>query len=125
VSDQALMQSSKYRWSTSLEYFVVNIPMVVSEVERGFVSMEKCLVNDRVCYDREEGESDFFLMYLAFFTDVHVRLPLDEFTMRVLRILNVAPTQLHPNSWGYLCKIRFRQSSRGGGELNFENFSQI
>jgi len=60
--------------------------------------MEKCSVSDRVCYGREEGEPDFFFMYSAFFTDVHVRLPLDEFTMGVLRILNVAPTQLHPNS---------------------------
>jgi len=102
VSDQVLTQSSKYCWSTSSEYFVASVPMVVPEVERGFVSMEKCSVNDRVCYGLEEGESDFFFMYSVLFTDVHVRLPLDEFTMRVLHIFNVAPTQLHPNSWGYL-----------------------
>jgi len=97
VSDQVLKQSSKYRWSTSLEYFIASVPLVVPDVERGFVSMEKCLVSDRVCYCREEGESDYFFMYSAFFTDVHVRLHIDEFI-----ILNVAPTQLHPNSWGYL-----------------------
>jgi len=102
VSDLILQQSSKYRWPSSLEYFVASVPMVVPEVESGFVSMEKCSTSDRVCYGREEGESDFFFMYSAFFTDVHVRLPLDEFTMGVLRILHVAPTQLHPNSWGYL-----------------------
>ncbi|QCE11051.1 hypothetical protein DEO72_LG10g2284 [Vigna unguiculata] len=31
-----------------------------------------------------------------------VRLSLDDFTMGVFRALNVAPTQLHPNSWAYL-----------------------
>jgi len=55
VSDQVLKQSSKYRWSTSLEYFIAehfiaSVPLVVPEVERGFVLMEKCLVSDRVCY---------------------------------------------------------------------------
>jgi len=50
VSDQVLKQSSKYRWSTSLEYLVASVPMVVPKVERGLVSMEKCSVNDRVCY---------------------------------------------------------------------------
>ncbi|QCE03316.1 hypothetical protein DEO72_LG8g1340 [Vigna unguiculata] len=29
---------------------------------------------------------------------LHIRLVFDEFTMGVLRLLNVAPTQLHPNS---------------------------
>ena len=106
VSDQVLTQSSKYRWFTSLEYCVASVPMVVPEVERGFVSTEKCSVNDRVCFGREDSEFDFFFMYSSFFTDVHVRLPLDEFTIGVLPILNVAPTQLHPNSWRYLQSFR-------------------
>lgn len=29
--------------------------------------------------------------------DLHVSIPFDDFPMKVLRILNVAPTQLHPN----------------------------
>ncbi|QCD92880.1 hypothetical protein DEO72_LG5g949 [Vigna unguiculata] len=33
-------------------------------------------------------------------------LPLDDFTMGVLRQLNMAPTQLHPNSWAYLQAFR-------------------
>ena len=32
------------------------------------------------------------------FTDSNVRLTFDKFTMGVLHMLNVAPTQLHPNS---------------------------
>ncbi|QCD99954.1 hypothetical protein DEO72_LG7g1241 [Vigna unguiculata] len=33
-------------------------------------------------------------------------LPLDDFTMGVLRVLNIAPTQLHPNSWAYMQAFR-------------------
>lgn len=33
------------------------------------------------------------------FQDLHVRIPFDDFKMGVLRILNEALTQLHPNGW--------------------------
>ena len=38
-------------------------------------------------------------MYTCFFSDLHVSLPFDKFTMGVLRALNVVPTQIHPNTW--------------------------
>jgi len=41
-------------------------------------------------------------MDVCFFTNSYVHLPFDEFTMGVLRVLNVAPTQLYPNSWDYV-----------------------
>jgi len=45
-------------------------------------------------------------MYMCHFSQLHVRLPLDDFTMGILRALNVAPTQLHPNSWAYMQAFR-------------------
>jgi len=41
----------------------------------------------------------FFFVYVCLFNELHVTIPFNEFTMGVLRILNIAPTQLHPNSW--------------------------
>jgi len=41
----------------------------------------------------------FFYFYSCSIFDIHVRFPFDEFTMEVLHVLNIAPTQLHPNSW--------------------------
>ncbi|QCD87102.1 hypothetical protein DEO72_LG3g1634 [Vigna unguiculata] len=38
--------------------------------------------------------------------ELHVRLSLDDFTMGVLRALNIAPTQLDPNSWAYMQAFR-------------------
>ena len=40
------------------------------------------------------------------FSDLHVSLPFDKFTMGVLRALNVAPTQVHPNTWASLQAFR-------------------
>jgi len=70
------------------------------------VAIERVSAVEAVCHGREGLEGDFFYMYACMFTKLHVRLPLDEFTMGVLRLLNVAPTQLHPNSWGSLQAFR-------------------
>jgi len=45
-----------------------------------------------VCHGREGLEDDFFYVYACMFVKLHVRLPLDKFTMGVLQKLNVAPT---------------------------------
>jgi len=38
-------------------------------------------------------------MHACLFSNLHVSLPFDNFTVGVLRALNVDPTQLHPNTW--------------------------
>lgn len=42
------------------------------------------------------------LFILVFFSDLHVTLPFDDFTMGVHWTLNVTPSQLHPNTWASL-----------------------
>ena len=59
----------------------------------------------KICTDQGATEK-FFYMYMCHFSQLHVRLPLDDFTMGMLRALNVAPTQLHPNSWAYMQAFR-------------------
>jgi len=63
---------------------------------------ERVSAIEYVCHDQEGALEEFFYMYMCHFSQLHIRLPFDEFTMGLLRFLNVAPTQLHPNSWGYL-----------------------
>ncbi|RDX67448.1 hypothetical protein CR513_53679, partial [Mucuna pruriens] len=48
--------------------------------------MEQCTPYERVCYAAEEGQDDFVYM--------------------VLRILGLAPTQLHPNGWAAIQAFR-------------------
>jgi len=49
-------------------------------------------LTDRVCYGRENAPHDFFFVYNTFFADLYITLPFDDFTMGVLRILNLTPT---------------------------------
>lgn len=62
------------------------------------VTYERVNTIDNVCHDREGYPNEFFYVYMAFFIQLHVRLHFNEFTMGVQRILNLTPTQLHPNS---------------------------
>jgi len=65
-----------------------------------------CSLEDRVYRERSSTEPPFFFMYSCLFADLHVSLPFDAFTAGVLRELNVAPTQLHPNSWASIHAFR-------------------
>ena len=56
------------------------------------VSLDRVSAIDRVCHGQEGATEKFFYMYMCHFSQLHVRLPLDGFTMGVLRALNVAPT---------------------------------
>jgi len=68
-------------------------------VDDRIVSIERAKSGDSVCHGREGHSHDFFYMYSTLIYDLHVCLPFDDFTMGVLRVLNVAPNQRHPNSW--------------------------
>ncbi|QCD95626.1 hypothetical protein DEO72_LG6g320 [Vigna unguiculata] len=75
-------------------------------VSRDIVSLERVSAIDRVCHGQEGATEKFFYMYMCHFSQLLVRLQLDDFTMGVLGALNVAPTQLHPNRWAYLQAFR-------------------
>ncbi|KAJ1409177.1 hypothetical protein SESBI_22899 [Sesbania bispinosa] len=57
--------------------------------------------NDRVC-SQGTTERPFLPMYKCVFTDLGVRLPFMDFEVSILRYLDVAPSQLHPNAWGFI-----------------------
>jgi len=85
--------------SSIIESYLTSVPMLVdSIVEDGF-TLKHCTTIDNVCYGREDHIIDFIFMYACLFTNSHVQIPSCEFTMGVLRTLNVMLTQLHPNSW--------------------------
>jgi len=98
-------QYSLFRWSRLLKSWL-NCTIVGRDVSRDIVSLERVSVVECVCHDQEGAAEKFFYMYMCHFSQLHVRLPFDDFTMGVLCLLNVAPTQLHPNSWAYLQAFR-------------------
>jgi hypothetical protein len=44
----------------------------------------------------------FFYMYTHFIKDFNLYFPFTSFQASMLRALNIAPTQLHPNSWAFI-----------------------
>lgn len=61
-----------------------------------------CRKDERVFHGEDIAEGNCFYLYLCFLYDMYVRLPFTRFQMEVLQYLNVAPSQLHPNSWGHI-----------------------
>ena len=81
-------------------------PIFEKGARRDIIAPERVTAVECACHGREGAAEEFFYMYMCHFSQLHIRLPFDEFTMGVLRLLNVAPTQLHPNSWAYLQAFR-------------------
>ncbi|RDY03353.1 hypothetical protein CR513_13075, partial [Mucuna pruriens] len=64
-----------------------------------WLTMVHCGKKERVCHSVKEGEDPFVYMYETVLSDLGFTLPFDFFEADVLRMLGIAPSQLHPNSW--------------------------
>ncbi|MED6163473.1 hypothetical protein PIB30_080230 [Stylosanthes scabra] len=59
-----------------------------------------CSSVDRVCH---EGKgADWFFMYTCVLAEIGIQFSFTKFECAVLRQLNCAPSQIHPNSWGFI-----------------------
>jgi hypothetical protein len=60
--------------------------------------------DERVCDQEMAGEGDeSYFLYTAVLEEFGVKIPFTPFEMDVLKYLNVAPTQIRPNSWAFIC----------------------
>jgi len=91
--------SSVQSFVDSVDIFDPYLPSDIFDFRRNFLS-------DRVFHGQGSSPDPFFFMYAKVFRDSHLQLSFDEFSIRVLRALNVAPTQLHPNNWAYIWGFR-------------------
>jgi len=73
-----------------------------SDTSDGILPIDYCQSTDTICIGQSISEDPFFFVYSYIFSDLHVVLPFDEFTMDILQSFNVAPSQLHPNTWASL-----------------------
>jgi len=89
---------SVYRDSSSISSFMDNHNMKKLDVVEDILAIDYCCPTDTICMGRSTSEGSFFFVYSFLVFDLHVALPFDDFTMGVLRALNIAPSQLHPNT---------------------------
>ncbi|RDX60355.1 hypothetical protein CR513_61506, partial [Mucuna pruriens] len=66
------------------------------------VTATSCRSGEAVCMNSAEGPRPFFYLYDTLHSRLRIQLPFTHFERSVLRALNVAPTQLHPNSWAFV-----------------------
>ncbi|RDX72394.1 hypothetical protein CR513_48130, partial [Mucuna pruriens] len=66
------------------------------------VRLLHCQPDESVNNRASSEDSPFFYVYEPVFSKLGLKLPLTAFEQTILRALNVAPTQLHPNSWAFV-----------------------
>jgi len=67
------------------------------------VTVLPCLPGEPICAD-DKGNNDelFCFIYATLFKKVKLRFPFTRFERELLTELNIAPAQLHPNSWAFV-----------------------
>ncbi|RDX88933.1 hypothetical protein CR513_29409, partial [Mucuna pruriens] len=66
------------------------------------VSISSCCHGESVSTDLPTEGKPCFYLYDTLHSKLGVKLPFTHFERAILQLLNVAPTQLHPNSWAFV-----------------------
>ncbi|RDX99674.1 hypothetical protein CR513_17251, partial [Mucuna pruriens] len=83
------------------------------------VRLRHCRPDESVNNRASPDETPFFYIYEPVFSKLGLKLPFTSFERSILQALNVAPSQLHPNSWAFirafelLCEDLGREPSLG------------
>jgi len=90
----------------SISSFIGNHTILKSDASDCILVIGYCWSTDTICMGRFPSQGHFFFVYSFLLPDLHVAIPFDDFTMGVLRTLNVPLSQLHPNNWASLQTFR-------------------
>jgi len=82
-------QSSLFWWSRLLNSWLNCTLVIAKGISGSIVSLERVSAIDRVCHGQEGAPEKFFYMYMCHFSQLHVQLLLDDFTMGVFHALDV------------------------------------
>jgi len=91
--------ATRFRWGNDLGDLVERTRIFSEEVEDRHLRVKICAGNERVCHGKGEARLDFFYVYACLFQDLGLNVPFTDWQMAVLRQIQCAPTQIHPNAW--------------------------
>ncbi|KEH33519.1 hypothetical protein MTR_3g045050 [Medicago truncatula] len=100
-SDDVQRYESTYNDQAKVNFFRSKLLVSSTKREKDIV-LAPCPAGEKVCTMRPKGVKEVFHMYGAALEEFGVKIPFTLFEMDVLRLLNVAPTQIHPNSWAFI-----------------------
>lgn len=67
------------------------------------VILEPCILRECVCIDLPRGVKDeYFYFYVGVLEDFNIHIPFTDFESDLLKTLKIVPSQLCPNSWGFI-----------------------
>ncbi|XP_024625867.1 uncharacterized protein [Medicago truncatula] len=76
---------------------------LVNPSRKDFFDIFPCENGEFVYHSPRNPKTEYYTyVYDCFFKKLGVRLPFTDFQCEILRILNVAPTQLHPGAWSFV-----------------------
>lgn len=65
--------------------------------------LEPCVVGERVFITRSKGVLDeYFYFNSEVIEDFNIHIPFTDFESDLLKTLNIVPSQLHLNGWGFI-----------------------
>jgi len=105
ASDRFLAETSSLTSITDWRAHVDSEPLGKSfgRVHDTYISVRPCTAGEPVYVDNRSNDGEpFFFFYQMVFKRIGQRLPFSNFKRELLTELNVAPAQLHPNSWAFI-----------------------
>jgi len=106
LDSEVVKAASVFTSTSSVQSFVDSVDIFDPSLPNDIFGFRRSSLSDRVFHGQGSSPDPFFFMYAKVFRDSHLQLPFNEFSIEVLKALNVAPTQLHPNSWAYIRGFR-------------------
>jgi len=67
-----------------------------------FILAKACGTSNRIYMKHQPNSEDFIFVYEYFSKELDITFPLSIFGAQMLTYMNVAPRQLHPNSWTFV-----------------------
>jgi hypothetical protein len=104
---------SLYTSSEKILWFRNKVKLFSSGREEDVI-IEPCRKGEKVCILLPDGvPSHIFYTYSHVLEDLNVKIPFTDFECEILKFLNVAPTQIHPNSWAFIRGFEILAKGKG------------
>jgi len=101
VHDDVDKHASVFDTRDKLDQFVSVYPVCEDSV-LDYAVAKPCWARERVYMKPRADSYDFSYLYEFMFKEYSMTFPLTDFEVGMLSLMNIPPSQLHPNSWAFL-----------------------